>query len=376
MPTTWYVETTGNDSTGSGTSGAPYLTVGKAVSVAAGGDTIAVQTGTYTITSAITLTQSNLLIQGFGVTAGDNGTPPLITTATNSIANINTASANAGVLTFQNLHLSSTAGTRGSGIWQFSAHGSTQWWVFIGCLFDGFGTAVDSSNGTPDDVGYIGLVGCEVKNTTTGYGVSMSSGGKVLVIDGCYFHGNINDVSTAAEASFLRRSIFAGASGTGAIFMTLNYAIGVDSCVIYNAAGYGLGIGSVSQSLTVANSIFYGNNQAINLPSSSSVFTGAAAASRNNAYGNNTNPSTNWPGSPGDIALSADPFVSGSGGNFALNSTAGGGTACKQAGYPGVFGGGLTTGYPDVGAAQGSSGGGGGVTGILVAPGMGGGIRG
>lgn len=38
--------------------------------------------------------------------------------------------------------------------------------------------------------------------------------------------------------------------------------------------------------------------------------------------------------------------------NFALNSTAGGGLLLKQAGFPGVFPGGLSTGYLDVGAVQ------------------------
>ena len=54
----------------------------------------------------------------------------------------------------------------------------------------------------------------------------------------------------------------------------------------------------------------------------------------------------------GSVILTADPFVNAAGGDFALNTTAGGGAACRNVGFPGVFPGGLTTGYADIGAAQ------------------------
>ena len=58
--TTWYVATTGNDTTGDGSQSNPYKTIGKAVSVAVNGDTINVAAGTYdeeniVITKGITL---------------------------------------------------------------------------------------------------------------------------------------------------------------------------------------------------------------------------------------------------------------------------------------------------------------------------------
>jgi hypothetical protein len=68
------------------------------------------------------------------------------------------------------------------------------------------------------------------------------------------------------------------------------------------------------------------------------------------------------------VALTADPFVSGSTGNFALNTTSGGGPLLKAAGFPANV---------DIGATQSSTGGGGGGN---VAPvvnvGMCGGMRG
>jgi hypothetical protein len=52
----YYVATTGNDATGNGSSGSPYATIAKAVSVAVSGDTINVAAGTY-VTSSIGLSQ-------------------------------------------------------------------------------------------------------------------------------------------------------------------------------------------------------------------------------------------------------------------------------------------------------------------------------
>jgi hypothetical protein len=51
--TTIYVSTTGNDSTGTGTIGNPYLTIGKAVSVVTTGGVINVRGGTYTLSAQV-----------------------------------------------------------------------------------------------------------------------------------------------------------------------------------------------------------------------------------------------------------------------------------------------------------------------------------
>ena len=53
-----------------------------------------------------------------------------------------------------------------------------------------------------------------------------------------------------------------------------------------------------------------------------------------------------------DVILTADPFTNAAAGDFSLNTTTGGGAACRAAGFPGLFPGGLTTGSLDIGAAQ------------------------
>lgn len=50
---TIYVRTTGNDTTGTGATGAPYLTIGKAIAVAVAGDVVLIGTGTYSENSSI-----------------------------------------------------------------------------------------------------------------------------------------------------------------------------------------------------------------------------------------------------------------------------------------------------------------------------------
>jgi hypothetical protein len=69
---------------------------------------------------------------------------------------------------------------------------------------------------------------------------------------------------------------------------------------------------------------------------------------------NNTSGATNGTFfiASGNFTGSASFFVDAPNGNFALNTTSGGGASARAAGIPGVFPGGLTTGYLDVGAAQ------------------------
>lgn len=63
---TYYIATTGNDTTGDGSSGNPWLTISKAHTAASSGDTVMVAAGTYTWTDQ-TFTKS-LTIIGAGIT--------------------------------------------------------------------------------------------------------------------------------------------------------------------------------------------------------------------------------------------------------------------------------------------------------------------
>jgi hypothetical protein len=377
----WYVSNSGSDSNTGTSQAQAYATIGKALSSAAASDTIAVQTGTYMITSTLNITQATLLIQGYQTTPGDNGTAPLITTATNSTVIFNTGSSNGGTQTFQNLSLGNTAGTPASCIWQGSAHGTTQAWIFVECSFNGFAVAIDSSDGTPWDVAFISVIDCLIENSTV---VGLTWGGTnfgALCIFGSTFKSNAQHIAISDNIPVtIARTIFSGSTNSFGLSMSSNDSTTFDSCTFFgnvnNSATVGFTSGNTFFALT--NNIFYGNTGAglaVIAPTGNGLIRGLAS-SCNNAFGGNTG-GTGWPGSIGDVVLTANPFTNSASGDFSLNSTSGGGAACKGAGFPGAFPGGTSTGHVDIGAVQSSTGGGGGGNvPPVVTLGMTGGMRG
>jgi hypothetical protein len=87
---------------------------------------------------------------------------------------------------------------------------------------------------------------------------------------------------------------------------------------------------------------------------------------------NNTSGFTNATREIGTITPSGSVFVDAANDNFALNNTAGAGALLRATGFPTTFPAGFTLSYSDVGAAQHQDAGGG----LLVHPGMAGGMRG
>lgn len=108
--------------------------------------------------------------------------------------------------------------------------------------------------------------------------------------------------------------------------------------------------GGVTTNLLMANNILYGNGR-YNL---NAATVGANNVKFFNAWGGagtgNTNNDTTGMNA---ITLTVDPFVnSAANGNFAANTTAGGGALLRALGFPGAFPGGTMTGYVDVGTLQ------------------------
>tara|TARA_R100000353_G_C6510456_1_gene196502 strand:+ start:364 stop:1794 length:1431 start_codon:yes stop_codon:yes gene_type:complete len=72
-----------------------------------------------------------------------------------------------------------------------------------------------------------------------------------------------------------------------------------------------------------------------------------------NGFYNNTANYQNWSGRSGDVILTADPFTDASAGDYSLNTTAGGGAACRGAINPFEFTPIVSpVGYGDIGALQ------------------------
>ena len=335
-----------------GTIGGSLLTIAQANTNSVSANTIYIKAGTYTLTTAIAVAQATITLSGYNSTHGDNGTRPLITTATNS-TNIFTTSSSAGVQVFNNLSLSNTAGTRANGIVQLSAHGTSEYWVFTGCIFDGFGIAINSDNAGADfDVSQILVTGTEIKNDT-GFGVKSNTG--TVVVEGSYIHNNGNNgVDVSGSSTVASHSIFAANTGIGLNVSTTFSTIA--NCTFASNTVIGFDASASGATFSIYNSIFYNNSTGISIGSASNNTIGSAAGSRSNAFGSNTN--THWNGSPGDVTLTANPFTASGSGDYSLNSTAGGGAALKGAGYPGIFPGATSTGSLDIGAVQSAGGGG------------------
>jgi hypothetical protein len=211
--------------------------------------------------------------------------------------------------------------------------------------------AIDCATG----FAFTGGITCLVINCeSTGHTTAGFSGGSMLI--GCYAHDGTAVGFTGSDCRFCIADSNSGASTDG--FVSSAFGNNFVGCTSYNSGRHGFNLSATTgRAARGVGLLAYGNG-------GYGFECGAATVLRNHAAGSNTSGNVN--GSPIQlttlVALTADPFTNGAGGNFALNSTAGGGAACRAAGFPGAFPGGTTTGYQDIGAAQhqdaGGSGGG------------------
>lgn len=334
---------------GTGNLGGSLLTIATALTPAVDGNVVYIQNGTYTQTTALVSTTA-ISVVGYATTHSDNGTKPLITTATNStdLWHVSTASEANYAMGFQNLSFTNTAGTPALGITY--ANSPTRIVTGMNLTFSGFTHAIYIPASS------VWLSNVEIKSCTgDGYYSDNSSFGS-LNCQGCYIHGNTGQgIGFAANGLSvnLTHSIVA-ANSTNGIGTTNNasiYVQALDSNIANNTSD-GIHCGTSACYIMLSSTIVYGNGgYGVNLGAGQP--SGLLNAGQNNAFGSNA--SGNFAtalSAPaiGQLALTANPFMSAS--NFALNATSGGGPVAKQAGYPGTFPGGTTIGYVDVGAAQ------------------------
>jgi hypothetical protein len=344
-----------------------------------------IKSGTYTLTTKITVQPGNQQPEayiGYQTTHGDLGTPPLITTATNSTILFDIGAHSGSILSFINLNLSNTAGTRSYGI--FGGQNYAQVFAYK-CMFDGFTDAIQGSGGITGYGITMSMWNCEVKNCTDD-GIDVSGGLNVVQ---SYIHNNTGEglQNDSTVAAWVVDSIIAANGGDGMKWTTQNQQINVQGCTIAGNGGDGIKIPGTNGTQWVllrgVNNIFYGNTgYALNQTSSTGLASSSAGPNYliNCAFGSNTagnldSDATAATRNLSPVTLTADPFTASGSGDYSLNATAGGGAACRDAGVPGAFPGGLTTGYVDIGAAQVAAAGGGG-GGVKTGVGMNGGING
>lgn len=354
-----YVASTGSDSTGDGSSGNPYATPGKAGGNHSGGDRIIIENANYSLTSDT----ANVTGGPLSPVAGTVVSPTLVVgcnsivgdlDSVNDFTNFPILSANAShpvtpfTIANSNIHVYNLACNGGNqsnrAIWISAGSNS----IVCNCkgynaLF--FGLEVEGS---------ASIYRCYLTgNGSSGAALYISSSN--VTVEDCLITGNSNPgIKVDGVHTHILRCIIhsnTGASTDGIIvFGSLGAAI--RNSILYNngRAGIRLSDSTSPGNASIKNNIIYLNAE-FGIYSGSVLLTDPDIDY--NAFLSNTSgPRNNVPAGSHDITLTADPFVSKSTGNFALNSTAGGGAALKALGFPVTFPLGLTQNYLDIGVAQ------------------------
>lgn len=370
---TYYVMTTGNDTTGDGSVGNPWATPGKAAGAFAAGDTVFIKAGTYTFTTStpniaggivnLTGNGSDSLLDswiGYDTNAtvlNTDANRPLFQVASSGLTSASVYTYNpastVGNLLIRNIRLD---GQLKTGIKGWDIRGNA-----AGSMLQNLTAENCTNNGISPAAGNNFVIGCQITGCSTA--AAFYPGSRTYVY--------------ACTANANTISAFNSSASGGVVY---------DRCIAYGNTGGstdGFNIAGGTVQMTAMNCISYGNGRDGFRNDSGNArglwFTNCAAVA-NGSYGFNRsgnspmilhlcaggipNTSGNENGithSFGFITLTVDPFTNAAGGDFSLNNTAGGGAALRAIGYPGIFPGGTTTGYLDIGAAQHQDSGGGGL---------------
>lgn len=348
-----YVSTSGSDSTGTGASGSPYATPGKAANVMSGGDRIAIQLGLYTQTSSSTNVAGGIpvlplgtwnapsQIVGFQTTIGDLDD---VDVNDSSNAPVIKSFASGGTTVFQfggnfcqarNLVVDG-ASHANTGFYSGGQYCYARNCKALNCLIAGF---------SPSN--YNSFFRCLALGASNAFQIASSIG---VLLDTCVAGGGFSSAGfylLSAGCSLLScLAIKGGASADG---VQTQYGTFIDRFVSYSNGRDGIRITSQAQAMALRNAILFGNGgYGLNQ-------TGATATTtfegNYNAFGSNSSGNrNNVQAGSHDVSLSADPFVNGAAtintvadalAAFALST--GGLTALKGQGIPA---------YLDIGAVQ------------------------
>jgi len=298
-------------------------------------NTVYQKAGTYTITSASTNVAGGCVAvsvrvkwEGYQTTRGDLGTKPIYLAS--GISTFTLFSATGLSSAYRNLEFDGAALTSSRGFAQNSAQTYNDLLTARNCTNSGFALI-----GTPMYATRLFATGC----TTAGAAINGSAATAVL---------------TACEAT---GNTVTGISTLGSVMSCLSWnntgatTDGILTSVAKNCTSYGNGRDGYRTTLNgvyLANCIAEANGAfGFNDPNTSASLLNCAGF-------NNTSGATSgvFVFNAGFVTGTASFFTNAVGGDFSLNNTASAGASARAAGIPGVFPGGLTTGYLDIGAAQ------------------------
>ena len=191
------------------------------------------------------------------------------------------------------------------------------------------------------------LIACEASANS---GIGARGTGSPPSIRQCYIHDNTANGFLSTSGAINADQCLVEANGaTGLTCGATVTVVVIGSTIDGNTGATSDGIGQTGTTSLRTPSTRITNNILSNNGRYGASFTSSTPAAfdvdYNDYYGNATAARNNVPTGPNDQAV--DPgFTDRAGGNFAI------GTALKALGYPGLFPGGLSTGYLDIGAVQ------------------------
>jgi hypothetical protein len=205
------------------------------------------------------------------------------------------------------------------------------------------------------------LVRCEATGCSGTAAFNFNTSNGHYAID-CEAYGNTVPGFVVDSTPTLIRCIASGNTGASTDgFQCNSLAAVLDGCVSYGNGRHGFNF-TVSGSVLAQNCIAEAN---VNTGFSANAVYQELDLLNCAAFGNTTADynTTNIPNRTDCLTGSAGYFVNAASGDFALNTTSGGGAAARAAGYPGTLPRGTTVGYRDIGTAQHQDTGGGAVDG-------------
>lgn len=323
------------------------------------GNVLHTKAGTYSITSAspnisagCVAPAAGTYVEGYQTTRGDLGTPPLFQAS--------------GISTFTLFTQPATSGAQGVMNIRADGAGLTSSRAFLLTDVAAYKLTAENCTNSGFTLTAAVLTGSAATGCATTAAVSLSSTSCM----GCVGYSNTITAFASLTSSTLTRCLAYANSGASTDGITLDTACAATNCVAY---GNGRdGYRTTDDQVQFVNCIAEGNAAFGYTNTFGTVFL-FNCAGFNNTSGNTSLGAVIGVRNIGFITGSATFFTNAAGGDFSLNTTAGGGAAARAAGVLGVFPVGLTTGFLDVGAAQHADPAGSG--GLLTHPGMSGGMR-
>ncbi len=271
------------------------------------------------------------IIEGYTTVPGARDGRPLITSSTNSEVLITANDATAAYVILRHLHLTHTAGTRGTGIATGGSSNHSGFLIFEDGIIDGCSYGI---NITTRPFVTVNCINSIFRNCTQS-GVNVSDALLSFISSKSYNNsGNGILMGNNAGGVHILNSILAYNGGFGFYFTSAFRFFAItayNSIFAYNGDSGIFSDPTNASSGGVSGERYFGNifigNGGYNIEYDETIGRVKAALLINayNAHGTSTSGNSNKvPAGLGDITLAGDPFVDSAGGDFNLSSTVNG----------------------------------------------------